>query len=475
MKAYDKLYIDGGWVASAGTNMTTVENPCQESVIAEVVMGNAEDVDRAVKAARKAFPAWSDTPVRERSAILTRISEILAQRQDEIGDTIALEMGMPSPWARMVQAGLPVSVFAAFAQIIDTYEFEYAQLGTQVIKEPIGVCGFITPWNYPLHQITGKVAPALAAGCTMILKPSQLAPLNAFILAEVIEEAGVPAGVFNLVSGAGTTVGSAMTTHPDIDMISITGSTTSGIRVAQDGARTVKRVTLELGGKSANVLLQDADFQAAATKGVSDCFLNSGQTCSALTRMIVPAEKQEEIIGITIAAANAMKMGDAFEAGTFLGPMIDAAQQASVRKYIQDGIDEGARLVLGGPEQPEELSRGYYVKPTIFADVRPEMTIAREEIFGPVLCIMPYETEEEAVALANDSLYGLSGAVWSADIDKARAVARKIRTGQIFLNGAGFDINAPFGGYKQSGNGRERSKHGLEEFLEIKAVMGYNL
>ena len=474
MKAYDKLYIDGQWVKPVGGRTAAVVNPCNEDVIARVAMGEAEDVDRAVAAAKKAFGFWSETPVSERAALLVRICEAMTARQNEIGDTIAREMGMPAPWSRMIQAGLPIATFASFAQILDDYQFETPMGATQIVKEAVGVCGFITPWNYPLHQIVGKVAPALAAGCTMVLKPSQLAPLNAYLLAEILHEAGVPPGVFNLVCGAGTRVGEAISAHPDIDMVSITGSTASGIRVARAGAETVKRITLELGGKSANILLDDVDFQAAVTKGVYDCFLNSGQTCSALTRMLVPREKQSEVMGIAREAVKTMVVGDAFAEGTYIGPVVDAAQQRSVQGYIQKGIDEGATLVIGGAAPPDGLETGYFVQPTVFADVKPEMTIAREEIFGPVLSIMPYGSEDEAVDLANDSPYGLSGAVWSADPQRARRVARRMRTGQVFINGAGFDINAPFGGYKQSGNGRERSRYGLEEFLEIKAMMGHN-
>ncbi len=474
MENYNKFYINGKWVAPSGEESVPVVNPCTEEVITHVAMGTEEDVNKAVIAARDAFPSWSATSVLERIALLTRISEIMTERQKEIGDLIASEMGMPSAWAGMVQAGLPIAAFASFAEILKDYQFETSQGSTQIIKEAIGVCGFITPWNYPLHQIVGKVAPALAAGCTMVLKPSQIAPLNAFILAEILEEVGVPKGVFNLVCGAGSKVGEAISSHPDIDMVSITGSTQSGIRVAKTGAETVKRVTLELGGKSANILLDDVDFQTAVTKGVYDSFLNSGQTCSGLMRMLVPADKQSEVIDIAKEAVKGIVVGDSFTDGVYMGPVVDGGQQKSVRSYIQKGIDEGATLIAGGTEQPEGLDKGFYVKPTIFADVTSDMTIGREEIFGPVLSIIPYKTEDEAVEIANDSPYGLSGAVWSADVERAKQVARKMRTGQVFINGAGFDINAPFGGYKQSGNGRERSSYGLDEFLEIKAVMGYS-
>ncbi len=474
MKEYCNLYINGSWVPSQSTDTIEVINPSTETPFAIVAMGNEADVDLAVEAARLALPSWSATSVNTRVDLLKKISEALTARQTEIGDMIATEMGMPAPWAGMIQVGLPIAAFSSFADILTDYEFEYAMAGTQIIKEPIGVCGFITPWNYPLHQIVGKVAPALAAGCTMVLKPSQLAPINAFLLAEVLDDAGVPPGVFNLVSGAGSKVGKAISGHPDIDMVSITGSTQSGIKVAQSGAETIKRTTLELGGKSPNLLLEDADFSAAVAKGVSDCFLNSGQTCSALTRMIVPSSRQAEVVEIAVATAESLVVGGAFDTGAYIGPLVDSDQQQSVTGYINKGIEEGARLVTGGPGRPEVPDKGYFVKPTIFADVKPDMIIAQEEIFGPVLCIIPYETEDEAIRIANDSLYGLSGAVWSADLKRARNAARQIKTGQVFINGAGFDINAPFGGYKQSGNGRERSKYGLEEFLEIKAAIGYN-
>lgn len=474
MTLYDKFYINGKWMTPTGKRKVAIVNPCNEEVICHVAMGEVEDVNLAVIAARNAFNLWAGTSVEKRAGFLTRISELMTDRQNEIGDTISREMGMPSAWSRMIQAGLPIATFASFAQILKDYEFETTMGGTQIVKEAVGVCGFITPWNYPLHQIAGKVAAALAAGCTMVLKPSQLAPLSAFILADIFDKAGLPPGVFNLVCGSGTLVGQAISAHQDIDMVSITGSTASGVRVAQAGAETVKRVTLELGGKSANILLDDADFQAAVTKGVYDCFLNSGQTCSALTRMLVPMKKQNQVMDIVKETVKTLVLGDAFAEGTYMGPMVDAAQQKSVQGFIQKGIDEGATLVTGGPDRPQGLEKGYFVKPTVFADVTPEMTIAKEEIFGPVLSIMPYGSEDEAVAMANDTPYGLSGGVWSADLEKARRVARQMRTGQVFINGAGFDINAPFGGYKQSGNGRERSRYGLEEFLEIKAIMGHN-
>ncbi len=474
MKAHDKLYINGAWVAPIGRDTVDVINPSTEEPIAKVSMGNTEDVDRAVAAAREAFASWSLTPVSERASFLSKIAKAMAARQVEIGDTIAREMGMPVQMARGIQVGLPIAVLNSFVPILEKYEFEYAMGRTQIVKEPVGVCGFITPWNYPMHQVIGKVAPALAAGCTMVLKPSQLAPLNSYMLAEIMEEVGLPAGVFNLVVGAGSKVGNALASHRDVDMVSLTGSTRSGTLVAQAAAETIKRVTLELGGKSANIILDDAEFQKAVSKGVYSSFLNSGQTCIALSRMLVPADKQKEAAEIAKATVAAMKMGDAFEDGVYLGPLVDESQRQSVLKYIKAGIKEGATLVCGGPELPEQPKKGYFVKPTVFADVRPDMTIAREEIFGPVLSIIPYKSEDEAIEIANNSVYGLSGCVWSGDLERARRVAKRIRTGQVFINDSIFDVDAPAGGYKQSGIGRERSTYGLEEYLEIKAIVGHN-
>jgi len=474
VKERHRLYIDGQWVAPAGKDVVTVVNPCSEEAVTTVAMGNGEDVDRAVRAARAAFPEWSGTTVTERAGFLAKIAAAMAARQNEIGDTIATEMGMPAPWSRMIQGGLPIATLNSFVPILENYPFEYGMGRTRIVKEAVGVCGFITPWNYPLHQIIGKVAPALAAGCTMVVKPSRLAPLNAFILAEIMEEVGLPPGVFNLVTGAGSEVGHALASHPDVDMVSLTGSTQSGVLVARAAARTIKRVTLELGGKSPNVLLPDADFPTAVLKGVYQCFLNAGQTCIALSRMIVPADRQDEVIALAGATAESVVVGDAFADGVYMGPMVDRQQLASVRGYIETGIREGATLVTGGTEPPAHLPRGYFVRPTVFADVRSDMTVAREEIFGPVLCILPYRSEEEAIGIANDTVYGLSGSVWSSDVGRAQAVAKRIRSGQVFINGADFDIDAPAGGYKQSGIGRERSKYGLEEYLEIKALIGHN-
>ncbi len=470
MHAYDKLYIDGAWVASAGTGTHEVTDSATEEVIATIPEGTAADVDAAVAAARAAFPAWSALPKEQRAEYLNKINAGLEARTDEIAETIAKEVGMPLMLSKMIQAGLPKANFAVAAQLLGSYKFEEEVGNSLVVREPIGVVGCITPWNYPLHQIALKVAPALAAGNTVVLKPSEVAPINAFMLAEVIDAAGVPKGVFNLVSGPGPVVGEAIAAHPDVDMVSFTGSTRAGKRVAEVASQTVKKVALELGGKSANVILDDADFSKAVTDGVGKCFLNSGQTCTALTRMLVPRDRMAEAEEIAAAAAAGFTPGNPFDKATRLGPLISDTQRERVRGYIQKGIDEGATLVTGGVEAPEGLDTGYYVQPTVFSNVTPDMTIAREEIFGPVLSIMPYDGEDDAVAIANDSIYGLAGGVWSGDPERAKRVARKIRAGQVEVNGGAFNVMAPFGGYKQSGLGREAGSFGLEEFLEVKSL-----
>ena len=470
MQIRDKLYIDGGWVPSAGRGTIDVINSTTEEVMGTVPDGTPEDVDRAVAAAKAAFPEWAATSREERGKYLQRITEGLGVRMQEIATTIAGEVGMPLNLSMMIQAGLPTMTFGSMAQICDTFPFE-EQLGSSlIVRDPVGVVGAITPWNYPLHQIAAKVAPALAAGCTVVLKPSEVAPLNAFILAEIIDEIGLPAGVFNLVTGVGAVVGEAIAAHPDVDMVSFTGSTRAGRRVSELASQTVKRVALELGGKSPNVILDDADLQQAVTDGVGKCFLNSGQTCSALTRMIVPRSKLAEVEAIAVKAAEAYTPGDPFGGNARLGPLVSDVQRTRVRGYIQKGIDEGAKLLTGGAEAPEGLDTGYFVRPTVFSEVTPKMTIAQEEIFGPVLAILPYDTEEEAVAIANDSIYGLAGGVWSGDAERAKKVARQLRTGQVEVNGGSFNPMAPFGGFKQSGNGRELGKFGLEEFLEVKSL-----
>ena len=470
MHERDKVYIDGAWVPSTGSGTIDVVNSTTEEVMGSVPAGTAEDVDKAVQAARRAFESWSTTSVEERGKYLTRITEGLMARMDEIATLVSQEVGMPKSLSLLVQAGLPLMDFQNTAALINDVQFEEQVGNSLVVREPVGVVGAITPWNYPLHQVAAKVAPALAAGCTVVLKPSEVAPLNAFVLAEIIHDVGLPAGVFNLVTGTGDVVGEAMSAHPDIDMISFTGSTRAGKRITEVAAGTVKRVTLELGGKSPNVILDDADFEQAVADGVGKAFLNSGQTCSALTRMLVPRSKLAEVEAIAKAAAESFTPGDPFGEDTRLGPLVSEAQRERVRGYIQKGQDEGARLVTGGAEAPEGLDKGYFVRPTVFSDVRTDMTIAQEEIFGPVLSILPYDDEEEAVRIANDTVYGLAGGVWSGDVERAKAVARRIRTGQVEVNGGSFNPMAPFGGYKQSGHGRELGKFGIEEYLETKSL-----
>jgi acyl-CoA reductase-like NAD-dependent aldehyde dehydrogenase len=471
MRAYEQLYINGQWVASAGTDTLSVTDSATEEVIATIPDGTASDVDAAVAAAKAAFPAWSALSKEERAAYLMKIHAGLEARTDEIAETIAKEVGMPVWLSSMIQVGLPKGNFKGAADLLGSYQFEEQVGNSLVVREAIGVVGCITPWNYPLHQIALKVAPALAAGNTVVLKPSEVAPINAFILAEIVHDAGLPAGVFNLVTGVGPVVGEAISAHPDIDMVSFTGSTRAGKRVAEVAAQTVKKVALELGGKSANVILADADFGKAVSDGVGKCFLNSGQTCTALTRMLVPRERLAEAEAIAVGTAQAaFQPGNPFEAGKFVGPLVSAAQRDRVRGFIQKGVDEGATLLTGGVGAPEGLDQGYYVQTTIFSNVTRDMTIAQEEIFGPVLSIIPYDTEEEAIEIANDSIYGLAGGVWSGDADHAKAVARRIRAGQVEVNGGAFNPSAPFGGYKQSGLGREAGKFGLEEFLEVKAL-----
>ena len=469
MRAYENIYVNGQWIASTGSGSLPVTDSATEEVIATVPNGSADDVDKAVAAAKAAFPAWSALSKEERAGYLMKIHAGLEARTEEIAQTIAKEVGMPIFLSNLIQAGLPKANFAIAAQMLGSYEFEETMGNALVVREAIGVVGCITPWNYPLHQIALKVAPALAAGNTVVLKPSEVAPINAFILAEVMQEAGVPAGVFNLVTGVGPVVGEAIAAHPDVDMVSFTGSTRAGKRVAEVASQTVKKVSLELGGKSANVILADADFAKAVADGVGKCFLNSGQTCTALTRMLVPRDRLAEVEGIAAATAAAYTPGNPFDQSSRIGPLVSAAQRERVRGFIQKGIDEGATLVTGGPEAPEGLEQGYFVAPTVFSNVDRSMTIANEEIFGPVLSIMPYDTEEEAIEIANDTIYGLAGGVWG-EADHAKAVARKIRAGQVEVNGGAFNVMAPFGGYKQSGLGREAGTFGLEEFLEVKSL-----
>jgi betaine-aldehyde dehydrogenase len=470
MQIRDKLYINGQWAEPTGKKTIDVLSASTEGAIGRVPQGTAEDADAAVRAARAAFDSWAATSAAERALHLSRIHEGLKARAEEIGRTIAGEVGMPLKLATRIQAGSPIFTFSMYAKMLADFRFEETVGNSIVLREPVGVVAAITPWNYPLHQIAAKVAPALAAGCTVVLKPSEVAPLNAFILAEVIHAEGLPRGVFNLVTGYGPVVGEALAKHPQVDMISFTGSVRAGRRVSELASQTVKRVTLELGGKSASVILEDADLAAAVKGTVNACFLNSGQTCSALTRMLVPEGRHDEAAGIAVELAKTFAVGDPFGDQAKLGPLTSAAQRERVRGYIRKGIDEGAQLLCGGPDAPEGTDKGYYVRPTIFGRVNPKSAIAQEEIFGPVLAIIPYANEDDAVRIANDTPYGLAGAVWSADEERAKRVARRLRTGQVDINGGAFNMLAPFGGVKQSGKGRELGRAGLEEYLEYKSL-----
>ena len=470
VRIYDQLYINGAWVKPAGTGMIEVINSTTEEVMGRIPEGTADDINAAVAAAKAAFDSWSATPATERARLLQAITEKLAERRDEIADIIVNEVGMPIPLATAVQASLPIAITGSFARLATEFQFEEQVGNSLIVREPVGVVGCITPWNYPLHQVVAKVAPALAAGCTVVLKPSEVAPLTAFVFAEILHEVGLPAGVFNLVSGYGNVAGEALAAHPDVDMVSFTGSTRAGKRVSELAAQTVKRVALELGGKSANIILDDADFAKAVSSGVANCYFNSGQTCSAHTRMLVPRSRHDEAVQIAKATAEKFAPGDPTSEKTRLGPLISAVQVERVRSYINKGIEEGATLVTGGATAPEGFEKGFFVRPTVFANVKNEMTIAQEEIFGPVLSIIPYEDEDDAVRIANDTIYGLAGGVWSGDPERAKRVARRLRTGQVDINGGKFNPLAPFGGYKQSGNGREFGKFGLEEFLEVKSL-----
>ena len=466
----DELYIDGTWVPAADGGRIEVVNPTSEQALGYVPRGGADDVERAVAAAREAFGAWSQSPPALRATYLRAVGQGLQARAREVGSLVAQEVGTPLDVATMVQARWPIVTFAATAELLGAFRFEEQVANSQVIREPVGVVACLTPWNIPLHQIAAKVAPALAAGCTVVLKPSEVAPLSAFLLAEVVDGVGLPPGVFNLVAGTGPVAGEAVVAHPGVDMVSFTGSTAAGRRVATVAAGTVKRVALELGGKSASVLLDDAPFPEAVTTTVSRALLNAGQSCAALSRMLVPRSRLAEAEALAVRAAEAHGPGDPLAAGTRLGPLVSEGQRQRVRGYIRRGVEEGAKLLTGGVDPPEGIDRGFFVRPTVFSEVRTDMAVAQDEIFGPVLSILPYGTEEEAVELANDTIYGLYGAVWSADRGRASAVARRIRTGQVEVNGASFNLLAPFGGYKQSGNGRELGRFGLEEFLELKAL-----
>jgi aldehyde dehydrogenase (NAD+) len=470
LQVRDRIFIGGEWVEPSGSEPIEVINATTEEVMGTIPACTPVDIDRAVAAAREAFESWSRTSREERAGYLSAIAAGLGERSEEIAATITQELGMPLKLSQMIQVGLPTSQFAAMPKLMEEVAWEEEIGNSRVFREAVGVLGAITPWNYPLNQIAAKVAPALGAGCTVVLKPSEVTPLNAFLLAEVIEAAGLPAGVFNLVTGVGPVVGEAIATHPGVDMVSFTGSTRAGKRVSELASATVKPVAMELGGKSPNLILDDADLERAVPDGVAKCFLNSGQTCSALTRMLVPRQRLAEAEQIAAAAAEAFTPGDPFEASTRLGPLVSEVQRERVRGYIRKGEEEGARLLTGGAEAPDGLDRGYFVRPTVFSGVEPEMTIAQEEIFGPVLVIQPYEGEDDGIRIANDSAYGLAGGVWSGDQERAIAVAQRIRSGQIEINGGAFNPLAPFGGYGQSGHGRENGRYGLEELLQVKSL-----
>ena len=474
MENTNKFYINGEWVDPSTSDTLDVVNPATEETIASIAMGGKADVDKAVAAAKAAFESFSQTTVEERAELLGRIIEAYKARMGDIAATVSQEMGAPIGLATAAQAPAGLGHLMYSLNALNNFPWEEDAGTAKIVREPIGVCGLITPWNWPLNQIAAKVGPAIAAGCTMVLKPSEIAPLNAIIFAEVMHEAGTPAGVFNLVHGDGPNVGVAMSSHPDIDMMSFTGSTRAGISVAQEAANTVKRVAQELGGKSPNVILDDATFPEVIARDTFGVCMNTGQSCNAPTRMLVPASRMEEAAAIAKATAEQIKVGDPTSEETQIGPLVSETQFNKVQALIQKGIDEGATLQTGGLGRPDGLNRGYFVKPTIFSDVRNDMTIAQEEIFGPVLSLIPYADEDEAVAIANDTVYGLAAYVSSGDLEHAAQIGRKIRAGNVHLNGAGVDPGAPFGGYKQSGNGREFSKWGLEEFLETKALLGYN-
>jgi acyl-CoA reductase-like NAD-dependent aldehyde dehydrogenase len=469
MHNYKMLFIDGQWQTPSGQGIAEVINPATEGVAGSVPLGDERDVDRAVAAARGVFGRWAPPPSGGRPGYIRALAEQLRAGADEMAAVITAELGMPVQWCRSVQVDGPIVGLEQYVELAGLMD-EVREVGNSlVIREAVGVCAFINPWNYPLHQLIGKLAPALAAGCTVVVKPSQETPLHAFLLARMIEAIGLPAGVFNLVSGPGSKVGEALAKHPDVDMVSFTGSTGAGVRVAQAAAPSVKRVCLELGGKSPLLIAEDADLAAAVRYGVQDVMINSGQTCTALTRMLLPASRYAEAVELAIAETRSLRMGDPLDPQSFLGPMCSAAQRRTVRDYIQAGQQEGARLVCGG-ETAQEFERGFYVRPTVFADVDNRMRIAQEEIFGPVLCLIPYADEAQAIEMANDSPFGLSSGVWAGSTDRALQLGRQLRAGQCFLNGAAFNYQAPFGGYKQSGNGREWGEEGLNEFVEVKAI-----
>ncbi|AKJ96801.1 aldehyde dehydrogenase family protein [Pseudomonas brassicacearum] len=470
---HGQFYINGDWSFAAHPATLPVVNPATEAVIAEVARGSSEDVDRAVAAARGAFAGWAATPVATRASILGRLHELILEHKEALAQTLSLEMGAAIGFARAMQVPLAAEHVRVARDLLATYAFRKVENGTAIDREPIGVCGLITPWNWPLYQITAKVAPAIAAGCTVVLKPSELSPLSALLFAQLVHDAGLPPGVFNLVNGSGADVGAAMAAHPDIDMISITGSNRAGALVAQAAAPTVKRVTQELGGKSPNLLMPDADLAKAVPPGVMSAFRNVGQSCSAPTRMIVPRSRLAEVEALAAATANAIIVGDPQSEATVLGPIANEAQFNRVQGMIALGLEEGAKLLCGGPGRVPGFDKGFYARPTVFSQVDSAMRIAQEEIFGPVLCIIPYDTLDEAVAIANDTVYGLGAHVQGQDLDQVRSVASRIRAGQVLLNYPAWNPMAPFGGYKRSGNGREYGVHGFEEYLETKAIVGF--
>jgi len=473
MRDYTKFYINGAWVAPSGSDTSAVENPATLELCATIAIGNEADVDTAVAVAKAAFETFSQTSVEERAALLDKIAEIYMSRIGEIAEAIREEMGAPISLASTAQAYAGLAHITEAAKILRNFSFSEDLGAHRVVKEPIGVCGLITPWNWPMNQVTCKVAPALAVGCTMVLKPSEVAPLSSYIFTEIMHEAGVPAGVYNMVNGDGPGVGTALSKHPDVDMMSFTGSTRAGSLVAQNAAPTVKRVTQELGGKSPNIILDDADLEAAVTRGVLHMYNNTGQSCNAPSRMLVPRSRLAEAEQIAAAVSQSVVVGDTASKDTNMGPVVSKVQWDKIQGLIQKGIDEGAKLVCGGTGLPEGVDTGHYVKPTVFSEANNDMTISREEIFGPVLTMIPYDSEEEAIRIANDTPYGLAGYVQSGDMDHARAVAARIRAGNIHINGASGGPDIPFGGYKQSGNGREWGAHGFTDYLEIKAIEGY--
>jgi acyl-CoA reductase-like NAD-dependent aldehyde dehydrogenase len=470
MQVRDALYVDGSWAGSSGRETIDVIDATTEDVVGRVPSGTVDDIDRAVQAAARAFPAWSATPVAERARLLGLVADRLEARADEIAAVVSHEVGTTLAYSVDTQAGLPIKDVRTIAQLLPTYEWEEPVGPSLVVRESVGVVGAITPWNYPLHQMTAKIAPALGAGCTVVVKPSGLAPLTAFLLADIADEVGIPRGVVNVVSGEGAVIGEAMASHPLVDMISLTGSTRAGTRVMQLAAETIKRVALELGGKSATIVLDDVDLETVVPQAITGCFRNSGQNCSALTRLIVPRRDLGRVEELATAATEGWQPGDPFDPTVKLGPLVSADQRRKVQGHIQSGVDEGARLVTGGPDRPAGLDHGFFVRPTVFSGVESGMAIAQEEIFGPVLVILAYDDEDDAIRIANDSQYGLSGAVWSGDPARAEGVARRMRTGRVVVNGGAFNPAAPFGGYKRSGIGRELGRFGLEEFLEVKTL-----